>query len=273
MARIVGPDLVSAPEAATPASVEAEATEESGVNKQTATEPSAAPAPTAPATPTGKQAADKDSRIEAKSVTVQARVIQVGIRPPIRSTPDVIRVIVGNIHSVRIGRLDLNRALTALIGIGHDLLRPAPQPAVGLGTRTHSLHGGHYIRLLAQKGISQIGRPTNVAAQQPERIGKGHQGLDAGIPILLASRIHQLLSLKSAVLLKPLLGFGNLERVGARRQHLAEEGIGIESNRGHQIIQLLRRQHWPGRRRCLGWILRKRRRLSWILREPHGERK
>jgi hypothetical protein len=45
------------------------------------------------------------------------------------------------------------------------------------------------------------------------------------------------------VLRQPIVHIQNFLRIGGRRRDLRQQGIGIESHRSQQLIQLLRRRH------------------------------
>jgi hypothetical protein len=123
---------------------------------------------------------------------------------------------------LRIRGLNLDGALAVLDICRNHLLRSGRQPAVGAGSRPHSLHRAHHIRLLRQESVSQIRSPLNVSAEQTQRIRKRYQSLNARIPILLSCGVDQLLPAKAAVPLEPLLRFHDLQRIRAGGQYLAQ---------------------------------------------------
>ena len=54
-----------------------------------------------------------------------------------------------------------------------------------------SLYGCHYVSLLREERVAEIGGPTNVLVQTGEHVGKYDQRLNAGVPILLLSGVDQ----------------------------------------------------------------------------------
>ena len=167
---------------------------------------------------------------------------------------------------MRIGRLNLNRGLVVLPFGGDDLLWSVPQPAVVAGASTHGLDRVHHIGLLREKCVAEFGSPANITGEERHRVRKCDQNLDAGIPILLLGSFDQRLASQVPALLKPLLGFDDLERIGAGGQHLAEQLVRVEGDGRYQIIQLFGRQEvrlGSGRRLWkILWIrLRQRRRI------------
>jgi hypothetical protein len=57
----------------------------------------------------------------------------------------------------------------------------------------HALHGIHYIALLRQESVAQIGGPLNVVSETFHHVGKGSHGLNAWIPRLLRDSIGECL--------------------------------------------------------------------------------
>jgi len=218
------------------ATVEAVAIEESGVHKQAVAEPSAAPTPAAPTAPAREKAADEKARSKAESESKSRRVPQIGVRAPRRRTVDIFGLVNRDVDHLRIGRLDLDRVLAAFSVHGNHLLRRRLQPSVRLSSRAHCLHRTHHIGLLAKERVPKVGSPSDIVAEQIQRIRKCHQRLDARVPILLLGCVQQLRTLKIAVALKPLLRLRDLQRIGAGSQYLAEQWIGIQGHWREQVI-------------------------------------
>ncbi len=229
------PGAAASKTARTKAGAESISIEESGVHKQASPESAAKPAETptvaTPTDPAGEESSSVDAGPEAESKPKSRWVPQIGVRAPDWRPVGIIRLVDRNVDYLWIGGLDLNRTLTVLRVRRYHLLRGCRQPAIRLGARAHALHRSHYIGLLSQKRIAKISSPAEIVAEQVHRIRKRHQRLDARVPILLPGRIHPLRSLKVAVSLKPLLCFGDLKRISARRQNLAEQWIGIQGDR------------------------------------------
>src|SRR6266436_5099945 len=218
MTRVVRPGAPSCKAAAPKAAAETVPVEKPRVDKHVVAEPSAAPTPSAPSVPAREKSANINARSKAEP---EPAVPQIGVQVPRRRTPHVSRLVDGNINYLRIGGLYLDRALAVLTVGRHNLLRRRSQPAVRPGPRAHSLHRAHDIGLLGEEGVPKVGGPTDIAAEQPQRVRKCHQRLDARIPALLPGPVHQLPALKIRVLLKPLLRLDDLKRIGARGQRLA----------------------------------------------------
>ncbi len=63
--------------------------------------------------------------------------------------------------------------------------------------------------------------------------------LDAGIPGLLIDRLGQLLSFQIGVLLHPAVCFHDLSRIGGGGEDLRNQGVRIEGDGRHQLLQLV----------------------------------
>ena len=228
--------------------------EEEGAFENRAAEPIRPPAPASP-TQAAEEAAKIDARSEAKSKAeggiVERRVVAPGWR-----SPDVFGIVVRHVDYLRICRLNVNRGIAALRFGRYRLLSVRVQSTCRSGLRAHMLHGVHDVGLLCEECVSKVRRPSNIRIHPVQYIRKNHQRLNAGIPILLARRVDQLRALQTAILLEPLRGFGNLKGIRGGHQHLAQQGIGIKSDRRNQIIQLL----W-GKELCGRLLLRWRRGL------------
>jgi hypothetical protein len=120
--------------------------------------------------------------------------------------------------------------------------------AAGHSFVSQALHGVHYIGLLRQKCVPQRGGPLYVPAQQLEHIRENHQGLHTRIPVLLLRGAHQGIASQLAILLKPLVGLDDLQRIGHSHQHLAEQRIRVKGDWRDQAFQLRGRQ-------TLAWFL------------------
>src|SRR5580700_10812352 len=206
---------------------EAEPAEKARVQEDSAVEPVQSPAPAAPSQ-AAEKAANVDTRAESVSKSVaEVRVIPWRIIAVSRRSPNIFGIIVRHVDHFRISRLNVDGRLITLL-LGSDRLLPVGAQFAGrLSLGAHALHGLHYIRLLSQECIADISGPANVGRQSAEHVREDHQGLYAGIPVLLASRIHQIGTLKVAVPLQPLGRFGDLQRIGRSGQDLAEQAIRV----------------------------------------------
>ena len=80
---------------------------------------------------------------------------------PNRVTVDQIRIVFGDVHDLRIGRLNDNiRSL-----IRHRLLRRGLQVTGFFRFSTHDLNGGHDVGLLIVIGVAQLGSPGQIFVQ------------------------------------------------------------------------------------------------------------
>jgi hypothetical protein len=92
-----------------------------------------------------------------------------------------------------VGLLDHDHTFV-LNDLGFDLLLLGRfQIPLVLGFFAHALHGIHYIALLRQESVAQIGGPLNVVSETFHHVGKGSHGLNAGIPGLLRDSIGECL--------------------------------------------------------------------------------
>jgi hypothetical protein len=112
--------------------------------------------------------------------------------------------------------------LTAAGGLRFDfLLRAGLQRSRSLSFRAHALNCCHYIILLSEKCVPQIGGPLNVARKSFDHIGECGQSLNARVPRLLGNGISQSLILQAGVLPQPLLELDEFDRIGRGHQRLA----------------------------------------------------
>jgi hypothetical protein len=155
---------VSASEASTEPAMESVMIEESYVQEQSAAEPAASPAPTTPANPAGEKRSDINSRTESEPKS-EAWIPKARINAPRGRTPNISRIVNGDVHYLWVGRLDFDGVLAALVFRGDHLLLRTVKLAIGPGARTHTLHGVHHIILLSQERIAQVGGPTDVATE------------------------------------------------------------------------------------------------------------
>jgi hypothetical protein len=155
---------VSASEATTEPAMESVMIKESYIQEQAAAEPAASPTPTTPTTPTREKRADINAWAESEPKS-ETWIPQARINAPCRWTPHISWIVNGNVHHLRVGRLDFNGALAALVFHGDHLLLRTVELAIGASAGTHALHGVHHIILLSQERIAQVGGPADVAAQ------------------------------------------------------------------------------------------------------------
>ena len=173
--------------------------------------------PAAPSPPSGPHRAHRHADAErdghARGVISRRRVVNGGIRVSRGSINDD-RVVTRHINYVGLGLLD-NDDLLAFHHLGLDcLLLAGFEIAFVLGLRAHALHRIHYLSLLSEKGVSQIGGPLDVICQAFHDVRKTRHGLHAGIPGLLLHRISQRFILEVRIFLQPLLKLNQFKRIG-----------------------------------------------------------
>ena len=81
----------------------------------------------------------------------------------------------------------------ALAGIG-------VQPIGVAGFTAQALDRIHHMAFFEGKGIAQLGHPVDITVEHLQNVGKGHQRLDAGVPIHVFERIAETVALQTLVL-------------------------------------------------------------------------
>jgi hypothetical protein len=82
-----------------------------------------------------------------------------------------------------------------------------------LGLFPHSLNGIHYLALLRQKGIAQLGRPLNFVAEQFYDRWHSCKSLDARVPRLFFRCVGERLVFQALVFLQPTLQKNNFDGI------------------------------------------------------------
>jgi len=109
----------------------------------------------------------------------------------------------------------------AAFGFAFDFLLGAGfQRAFAFSFRAHALDCIHYVGLLGQERVPEIGRPLNVARQPLNHIRKRRHRLNARVPRLFGHRVGQRLVFQVFVFVHPLLELDHLQWVGRRCQRL-----------------------------------------------------
>jgi hypothetical protein len=93
------------------------------------------------------------------------------------------------------------------------------------------LDGGHYIGLLREERVPQIGRPLNITGHALQDFRSSGQRLYARIPILLCDCLGERLVFDRLVLRHPLLDLDNLERIRRSGQDVRQQLVGIQRDR------------------------------------------
>ena len=95
---------------------------------------------------------------------------------------------------------------------------------------------------LVDFSVAEIRRPIEIVAHFLHHVGKARERLHRRIPILLVDPGIIVLGDEGLVLLQPALRLDDLHRVGARRQELGEQRVGIERDRGEQLLEFFARE-------------------------------
>src|SRR5262249_30536443 len=119
--------------------------EEESVHEYGSTKPVRTPSPAAPAE-AAVEATDIDSRSPSKSEA--HRIVERRIVTERGRSPNVLRIVRGYIDHLRIGRLNRNGGLVALLLGGYRFLRVRIQFAVRASFGAQLLDSGHYVGLL-----------------------------------------------------------------------------------------------------------------------------
>ena len=133
----------------------------------------------------------------------------------------------------------------------------------------HHLYRIHDALLLVVVSVAQRRRPGEVLVHISQHGWKCGKRLDARVPGLLIHSLTQGLALQIRMRLHPTVGLDNLLGKRRRRQNLRHKRIGIQRNRRHQLLQLLRSLLgvWRRRRaRCRSGLLGSLRRRRSLLR-------
>src|SRR3984885_15248105 len=90
---------------------------------------------------------------------------------------------------------------------------------------------GDVLRLV-HFGVAEVRRPVEVGAHQLDDVRKARERLHRGIPILIVDAGIIVFGDERLVLIKPALRLDDLHGISACRQHLREQRVGIERDRG-----------------------------------------
>jgi hypothetical protein len=208
------------------------------------TAPAASPAPAAPCgSPCEADTKPYDPGCPVSSgAIIIGRIIDRWVRVPDRSVR-VYRIIRRHVNDLWIGRLDDDHLLAFdHLSLDLHLVICNERPFI-FRLCTHSLHGIHYILLLGEKCVAEIGRPLNVLGKPFDHVRKRSHRLNAWVPRLLRNRVVQFLLVLSEfrVFLKPLVQLDQLERIRTGYQDLGEQIVWIECDRCYECIELFSR--------------------------------
>jgi hypothetical protein len=179
-------------------------------------------------------------------------------------TPDGPGIVNGNGNQKRIYRRNHDRALLdnyGLLGRRHQHFR-----RLRLGPQ--GLDGVHHVFRLVVVGIAELRRPAGVLGEILKNSGKLSESLDGRVPSHVIHGAGALIHGQRYVRDRPGLRSGNLIRKRRACQYLGDQRVRIESDRRHQLIQLLRVQRNVVTRR----LLRVQIQLRCIWNQQHGKR-
>ena len=123
----------------------------------------------------------------------------------------------------------------------HDdlLLRGALELPRRLGAGAQALNGGEHVLLLSQEGVAELLKPVELLVQHREHLGEEDQRLHAVVPGLLLQRFVELSALETGIFLHKARGLNDLEWIGGGHQDLRHQGVGVERDRRHELIDFL----------------------------------
>jgi hypothetical protein len=164
------------------------------------------------------------------------------------------RVVLRHIDYLRIRRLnDIDGLACDLLHL-NLLLLIAAQRSCGIGLGAQTLDGSSYFRLIGCHSLPNGGVVVDVVRHHLEHGREGDQSDEGRIEPLLLGGIGERGAGEVRVLRKPVGDVQNLLGVGGSRCDLGQERVGIECDRGEELIELLR----SGRRRQRCGLIRRR---------------
>ena len=172
-----------------------------------------------------------------------------------RLAVDGPRIVLGNVDDLRGGRRDLDVALV----LDDFLLRSGLEVAGLLGAIAHDLDGLHYVLRLVVVGVAEVGGPLQVLRHLVEDLGEGGEGFDAGVPAgLRIGAGGDLLRRRATLHVEPLVGGGDLRRIGGSREDHGDEIVRVEGDGGDHLLEAVGSEGLGGlvgRGEALGWIV------------------
>ncbi|MCY1426690.1 hypothetical protein D9M71_425150 [compost metagenome] len=113
----------------------------------------------------------------------------------------------------------------------------------GLGLAPQTLHRVHHVVGLGEEGITHALYPGRVLAKGGEHLRESHQGLNAGVPGLVGHLLHRGVAAGVGVGLGPGHGVGHIAGIGGGHQHLGQEGVRVEGQRRHHLVEFFGFEH------------------------------
>src|SRR6267378_8560783 len=193
-----------------------------------------------PVVPSPTESAEEADPPTESERNPRADSIEAGVPEPAwvsdqRRTIDRPRVVFGHVDDLGVCRLDHDRLALR----GDVFLRRTPEVSSLLRPLAHGLDGVEHRLLLVHVRVAQRRRPGEVLVHACQDGGKLRDRLDARIPGLLIDRLGELLPLQIGVLLHPTVSFHDFGRVGGGGKDLRNQGVRIQRDGRHQLLQLL----------------------------------
>ncbi len=195
--------------------------------------------------------ADRDSRIEGicacpHDAGRRRQHNESGIRDEQRA-PDLPGIVIRNEDHSRIHRNDFDETG----GYYYALLRGGDENVRLLSLQAHRLDGVHDVSGLVVIGVAKLRGPGVVFRQIVEDGGKLNETLYSRIPVHGVGAGSPLIRREIHILVEPGIGGRDLVGIGRSGQDLSDQGVRIESDRSHQLIELYCVQIYVRRGRSL----------------------
>ncbi len=163
-------------------------------------------------------------------------------------------VVLWDVNDLRVSRLDDIDGLRSGLDLDH-LLGAGPEGARGVGLVAEALDGVGDLSLVAADGLADGGVVVDVAGHHLEDGGEGDEGEEGRIVTLLLGGVGERGAGELRILRDPVGDVEDLLRIGRGGRDLGEQGVGIERDRGEELVELL----GGGRRRGGGLGFKERR--------------
>ena len=137
------------------------------------------------------------------------------------------RIVPGHVHDLRVGALDRDD----LVLRRHRLLRVGPEIPGGLHLAAEALDGVHHLAGIGRDLLAEADRPLEVRGQHVDHVRRVQQVAHALVPVRIGL---EGLVLGEAV--EEAIRLHHVEGVGRGREHDREEGIGVEGDRGDEVV-------------------------------------
>ena len=139
-----------------------------------------------------------------------------------------------HIDDLRVGRDDLDDLLLH----HHDLLVTGYEVSRGIGLIADVLNGIHHILLLTDDRVPQLLGPGELLVHLSQDLGELQERLHAGRPVV-AGRLVDL----ATVVFQVARRLHDVQGLGGGGQNLCQQGIGVQRDRRHELVELLGGEH------------------------------